>query len=53
MPYYFWPVLNILLLSIMMVIIFVYLLKKEKNYRRELLDKIDNVIMLMQKQKQQ
>lgn len=51
-PFY-WSLINILMLSIMMVIIFVYLFKKENDYRREILNKIDNIISLLQEKKQQ
>ncbi|NLW92625.1 MAG: hypothetical protein GXY34_13630 [Syntrophomonadaceae bacterium] len=48
-----WSVINVLLLVILIILVSLYLAKRENGYRRELLDKMDRMIQVLQDQKQQ
>lgn len=48
-----WSVINVLLLVILIILVSFYLAKRENGYRRELLDKMDRMIQVLQDQKQQ
>lgn len=47
---FIWSLLNILLLIIIMAVIFAYF-RRESNYRKQLLDKMDSLIRLLEGQK--
>lgn len=44
---FIWSLLNILLLIIIMAVIFAYF-RRESNYRKQLLDKLDRLIQLLE-----
>lgn len=45
---FIWSILNILLLILIMAMIFAYF-RRESNYRQQLLNKLDELIQLLQK----
>lgn len=48
---FIWLVINMLLLVIFIILIALYLAKKENSYRNQLLDKMDSLIQLLEAKK--
>lgn len=45
---FIWPFVNAAFLVILIIVVLTYLIRKEDSYRKEMTEKIDSIILLLQ-----